>query len=411
MGQLNPPAIDPGMIRQHLDLLFRGTAGYAPIRLLEEKGGLPFKKRLPFVAIDSHLLDRVVSAAEIAARHGAGTFVVPGTVLAPGRAKAEDVVQSTCLLVDLDAGDIAAARLHLERNVGSPTLVVRSGGLTDDGQPRLHLYWRLAEVASGDGLALLGRLRGELARKVGGDTAFGSMHQPIRLAGSLHAKNANRRLVEIADRTEQLFELHDLAAAVSAMPALDGCPAALKIDTGGKGPTASDLKTRRIRSEAKDDLTRFEAIGKVIGHWLHVVRSGRETLEQAWVRVMEHNAAAIDPPWSEEKLRASFEAILKRDVQAHGPMPTFHGDGSCADDGVEEADLVATVPSSEVLPEAIFVSEDDLADRFVQRFRRELRFVTARGTWMCWTGKVWKPDETKRAIHRINLQSGGRNPE
>lgn len=399
MDEQSLPAINPSMIRQHLDLMFCGTEGYVPVRLLEEKGGAAFKRRLPFEMIDDGLASRVIALASVAAEQGAGTFVVPGTVLSPRRARAEDITHSTCLLVDLDAGDIAMARLHLETHLGPATAVVKSGGVTENGQPRLHLYWRLDAVASGDDLKLLSNLRGEVARKAGGDHSFASMHQPIRLAGSIHAKNGNRRLVEIIDLTDRAYTMSDLAVAVAEMPALAGSPPTIKIDTGSKRPTATDLKTRRIRSEGKDDVTRFEAVGKVIGHWLHTVRSGRITLDEAWGHVEEHNAACIQPPWDQGKLRTSFDALLKRDIEDHGPMPDLyqpidHGGASIAgNDKHSQGGLQA----------AVFVSEDDLADRFVMRFRSGLRFVPARGAWMLWTGSVWEQDETRSSFDRVRM--------
>ncbi|MCO5156689.1 MAG: hypothetical protein M9945_08025 [Aquamicrobium sp.] len=70
-------------------------------------------------------------------------FVAPGTVSAPGDAKAESIVQTQVVLVDLDNGDIGAKRDHLVQHLGCPTLEVASGGVTAEGQRKLHLYWRL----------------------------------------------------------------------------------------------------------------------------------------------------------------------------------------------------------------------------------------------------------------------------
>ena len=51
------------------------------------------------------------------------------------------------LVVDLDEGDISAKRDHLIRNLGPATLTIESGGLTEAGQPKLHLWWKLTEPA------------------------------------------------------------------------------------------------------------------------------------------------------------------------------------------------------------------------------------------------------------------------
>ena len=404
MDQAAPITIDPGMIARHVDLLFRGTDGFVPVRLLMEKDGVEVRNHLPFEPVTADLSSRITAKAQRAATSGAGTFVVPGTVIQVGSAKASDIAQMSCVLVDLDKGDIATARAHLEAHIGQPSLVVRSGGLTADGQHRIHLYWRLTEVVKGDHLARLCAVRGLLAAKVGGDPSFSSAHQPIRLAGSIYAKSKVQRLVAIIDQADVTYSFADFERMVSAMPSLPGLePSRIKIDTGRKGPTAAELKLTRVRSEGQDEITRFEAIGKVIGHWLNVVRSGRMTLADAWLRVEEHNAARIDPPWETTRLRKSFDALLKRDIASHGPMPNFGQLVVSASPDNEEAFGHEGGSQTAVLPEAVFLSEDDLADRFVTRFRSELRYVPARGAWMVWTGRSWKQDETRLASNSVRL--------
>src|SRR5690606_1159605 len=151
---------------------------------------------------DDRLAEMLARQASWAANADMALFVVPGTVENPGDARAEHILQTQVLLVDLDHGDIAAKRAHLERHVGRPTLVVASGGVTAEGQRKLHLYWRLTEPAEGEDVARVCRLRQTIAAKVGGDPAFKSAHQPIRVAGSIHAKGGSRRLVEIVDHAE-----------------------------------------------------------------------------------------------------------------------------------------------------------------------------------------------------------------
>ena len=404
MGQDAPITVDPEMIARHVDLLFRGTDGFVPVRLLMEKDGIEVRNHLPFEPVAADLSSRITAKAERAATSGAGTFVVPGTVVQPGSAKASDVAQMSCFLVDLDKGDIAAARAHLEAHVGRPSLVVQSGGLTAEGQHRIHLYWRLSEVAKGDHLTRLCAVRGLLAAKVGGDPSFSSAHQPIRLAGSIYAKSKVQRLVAIIDQAEVTYLFADIDRTVTAMPNLPGLePSRIKIGTGRNGPTAAELKLTRIRSEGQDEITRFEAIGKVIGHWLNIVRSGRLTLADAWLRVEEHNAACVDPPWETARLRNSFDALLKRDIASHGPMPNLGRLAVSPKEVDGEGFGQESVPHNIVLPEVVSLSEDDLAERFVMRFRRELRFVPARGAWMLWTGRSWKPDETRLATNGVRL--------
>jgi putative DNA primase/helicase len=404
MNRATPITVDPEMIARHVELLFRDTDGFVPVRLLMEKDGVEVRKYLPFEPVAADLSTRIITRAQRAAASGAGTFVVPGTVAQAGSAKASDIAQMRCVLVDLDKGNIAAARTHLEAHVGKPSLVVQSGGLTAEGQHRIHLYWRLSEVVKGDDLARLCAVRGLLAAKVGGDPSFDSAHQPIRLAGSIYAKSKVQRLVAIIDQADISHSFADIDRMVSAMPTLPGLePSRIKIDTGRKGPTAAELKLTRIRSEGQDEITRIDAIGKVIGHWLNVVRSGRMTLADAWLRVEEHNAACVDPPWETSRLRKSFDALLKRDIASHGPMPNFGQLVVSPPTDDENVSGQENASQAAVLPEVVFLSEDDLADRFVSRFRRELRYVPARGAWMVWTGRSWKQDETRLASNGVRL--------
>ena len=262
-------------------------------------------------------------------------------------------------MVDLDKGDIAAAKAHLDAHLGQASMVVKSGGQTDAGQTRVHLYWRLSEVVSGANLARLCELRGILADKVGGDHAFTSAHQPIRIAGTIYGKSKVRRLVEIIDQADSVYSLSEIGRAVCAMPPLDGLPISrLRIDTGSKGPSAADLKLTKIRSDGRDEITRFAAVGKVIGHWLHVVRSGRITLDEAWGHVQEHNAACIDPPWELSRLRASFDAFLKRDIDSHGRMPNLDRLVASGDVDDEQSSQDAETSAASGVPGAVFLSED-----------------------------------------------------
>ncbi|WP_157733581.1 hypothetical protein [Antarctobacter heliothermus] len=54
------------------------------------------------------------------------------------------------VVIDLDTGGTAGKCDHAVRHLGtSSTLQVASGGITEAGQSKRHLYWRLTEVASG----------------------------------------------------------------------------------------------------------------------------------------------------------------------------------------------------------------------------------------------------------------------
>ena len=199
---------DPEQIAVFLDVVFGYCEGWVPLRGFVDKGqGIDGRPHNAWIEIDDSLLEKAVSFAGWAAREGAAFYVVPGTVAETGKAKAADVLQMQTVLVDLDAGDIAAKLDHLIRHLGEPTLLVESGGRTPDGLDKLHVWWRLSEPAEGEDIALLCRLRGDIAVKVGGDTHFRSAHQPIRLAGSVYHKGGFKRLVNIRRHSPRV-EVH-----------------------------------------------------------------------------------------------------------------------------------------------------------------------------------------------------------
>ena len=133
---------DEASIRTFVKFLFSQCVGWAAIREFSEKGQAPKPARTPFFPINDDLPSRVINEASPAAIDGLGLYIVPGTVAAEGKAKAADVTAMTNVLVDLDRRDVQSYREHLVSHLGPPSLEVASGGMTEVGQQRLHLYWR-----------------------------------------------------------------------------------------------------------------------------------------------------------------------------------------------------------------------------------------------------------------------------
>ena len=89
-----------------------------------------------------------------------------------------------CFRLECDAHPQEACA-KLEQILGPASIVVRSGGRWTDPQTgersdKLHLHWRLAEPATGKGLALLKRARTLATRLVGGDPSNVPIVHPIR---------------------------------------------------------------------------------------------------------------------------------------------------------------------------------------------------------------------------------------
>ena len=175
---------DPAQIAKFMQVVFGYCDGLIPVRSFIDKGqGIDGRPHNIWLEADHSAPEKMATFATWASREGAAVYVIPGTVAAPGQAKATDILQMQTVVVDLDTGDIAAKRAHLERHLGSASIVVESGGVTAEGQRKCHVWWALTEPAEGDDIARVSRLRGDIAAKVGGDMHFRSTHQPIRVAG------------------------------------------------------------------------------------------------------------------------------------------------------------------------------------------------------------------------------------
>jgi hypothetical protein len=222
------------------------------------------------------------------------------------------------IIVDLDAGDIPAKLEHLVSSLGQPTLIVESGGRTKDGANKLHVWWKLTEVAEGEDLARLCKLRGEIAIKVGGDTHFRSAHQPIRVAGSVYHKHGFQRVVQIRQHNEVEVDLADFGDRVAEMSATPGVGMAPTSDTPDK-PALGSVLTTPVREGAQDDWSRFEGASAAIGHFIRMVHEGRMTPDEGWQGICGYNAAMLRPSWPEERLKTESDRLWAKHVEKNGP--------------------------------------------------------------------------------------------
>jgi hypothetical protein len=289
-------AVDRDAIRVYCEVVFGYLEGLVPIRLLAETGTGDRKPRFEFPRVD-RVMERLLVCSPRVASEGLGVFVVPGTVVKAGSARADDVVQCGTILVDLDDGDIKAKREYLAVHLGAPSPEVASGGTTDGGEAKLHLYWRLTGPADGDALGDVTEIRRLIAEKVGGDPSFGSLHQSIRVAGTIHGKHGRQSSVRLIEHPANEYELCDLREAAKVLPPMPGLPNPNSGRRTRIGPTARQLATTRVRAAGQDGITRFDALSSVIGHWLRNARTGSCSIEEAWRAVEEHNAAMVVPPW------------------------------------------------------------------------------------------------------------------
>lgn len=311
---------DPAKIAQFMQVVFGYCDGLIPVRSFIDKGqGIDGRPHNIWLEADQAAPEKMATFATWASREGAAVYVIPGTVAASGQAKAAEILQMQTVVVDLDTGNIAAKRAHLERHLGAPTMVVESGGVTPEGQRKCHVWWALTEPAEGEDIARVCRLRGDIAAKVGGDMHFRSAHQPIRVAGSVYYKNSLKTQVRIGELNAALErDLDEFVEAVTDMPPAPGVSLQPEFTHSDK-PAIDDVLMTPVREGAQDDWSRFEGASAAIGHFIRMVHEGRMTKDEGWEGICGYNAAMLRPQWPVERLKRESERLWERHVEKYGP--------------------------------------------------------------------------------------------
>ena len=330
--QEDPFGIEPDaeQLSVFLDVVFGYCEGLIPVRGFVDKGqGRDGKPNNIWIEADASAFDKLKTFATWAWREGAALYVIPGTVAAQGQARAHEVIQMQAIVVDLDAGDILAKLAHLVLHLGTPTLVVESGGRTPEGSLKLHVWWKLTEAATGDDLTTLCRLRGDIAMKVGGDTHFRSAHQPIRVAGSVYHKGGFQRLVQIREHNAIEVDLTDFGERVSAMPFIPGMGAEPPPEGHAK-PSIDAILTTPVHEGGADAWTRFEGASAAIGHYVRLVHEGKLSPNDGWEAICQYNAAMLRPAWPIERLQQEADRIWALHVKKNGPALLRNDEGVAA---------------------------------------------------------------------------------
>jgi hypothetical protein len=266
--------------------------------------------------------------------HG-GCFIVPA-VVKPGAVIARDVTLDkvaalTAIVLDLDSGDIDDKVHHAVTALGPPTMTVASGGETDAGMVKRHLYWLLSEPS--EEVERVAALRKMLAAKCGGDQSFGRATQVVRVPGTVHAKNGVAKLCRIIEQNDTELHLDDAAEAIEAMLPMPGLPVAaaplLSMAAGmmdfsraaGMEPGRAVDALHRDVHAGGEDLTRWGEFSKVCGFYIAEVRGGRLTADQAVEAAYGWMLAHMVPPWPRQRFEQEFQGLIRKDVQNHGPFP------------------------------------------------------------------------------------------
>ncbi len=344
--QENAQFVDPDQIREHLELIFAGVEWTRDrligIRGIGEKG--TFKEAhhreddFNCPLYDSDPMTWAASHAERWAQWHVATFIVP-CVLKARKGTAENVELFSCVLVDLDDGNTDERLAWLQENVAPPTMVIASGGVTDCGTAKRHVYFGLTEPTA-DVRAVV-TLRDTLARKAGGDISmglgvegnpFGRAHQPIRIAGTCHAKDGMAKACHILERNpEAVYNLSALALLAAAAPkspwAIEDRPAVTTVPSAQGAfsfqPERPSDTTRALNTdvfEGGTDRTRWGVFSEVAGFHLSCARRGNMTVEKARADTMGWMEQHMIPPWPPERANAEFDGLLAVELRKGGPI-------------------------------------------------------------------------------------------
>ncbi len=316
--------IDEQMVEKYMDMLFEYCdGGYVALRGFPDKGGQDTSQNLPFYKVDEeNIHDLCIKfVKEQFECHGAA-YVVPCTFKEKGNAKNENVSETQVILVDIDDGEIQRKYEHLRRHLGEPTLIVQSGGVTNEGEKKLHLYWKLSEAISGEDLETVREIREKIAIKASTDTSFKRLSQPIRIAGSIYQKNQENKLVTIQEYSNKEYELSDLLENVEDMPPLESLNAEKNPNNKNTKtkPNIDTILTQKVHKGGVDGYTRFDAITRVIYYWIWCAHKGIITVEEALENVKGYNLANVVPPKDEKWLEDEFNRILKKHCKQHGDI-------------------------------------------------------------------------------------------
>lgn len=279
-----------------------------------------------------------------AAHHVAG-FIVPAVLTAEahggtGGGALDKVELLTAIILDIDSGDVTAKAKYATDRLGQPSMIVASGGKTDEGKFKAHLYWLLSEPT--DEVERVAALRKTLAAKVGGDQSFGRATQVVRVPGSVHAKHGKATVCRILDRCANDYDLGELAEIIEDMAAMPGlqlsAPSSPALSMVGgmdftpRQHTAVAALHRDI-NEGGEDLTRWGEFSKVAGFNISEIRAGRMTPEAAYTALNGWVLSHMVPPWPQARVDQEFRALWNRDLATHGafPSPTIPWSNVAAD--------------------------------------------------------------------------------
>lgn len=278
--------------------------------------------------------ERAQDLCEKWAMYEHGAFVIPA-ILKDRSATASNVKALTAVMVDIDSGNTLEKLKWLFKHLGRPTMVVKSGGRTTCNNYKVHCYYALTTPCEEIGRVVI--LRDKLARAVGGDLSFGlgtdnnpygRAHQPIRIAGSVHAKNSNPITCTIDDGSYEPFEIDWLETKISRLPSaewtLKKAPKVydIKENSGSLfSPEASYAPSGEYKNAFENEIheggepphTRWHTFNTVAGEHIRQFRLGELSESEARIKTWDWMETKMVPPWPENKFDQQWNGLVNYD--------------------------------------------------------------------------------------------------
>ncbi|WPX99961.1 PolA-like exonuclease/polymerase domain protein (plasmid) [Candidatus Megaera polyxenophila] len=186
---------------QHIHLLFdrANEEHHINIRLLKEKEK-PINRFYLLSDIFSNNAETIKKITNLVYNKnldGYKVCLLPCTLNSKNNATTDKISGSGVIVLDIDSGNIEYKLEKLINHFGVPTFTIKSGGITEEGCSKVHVYYRLSEFQTGDNLERLIKLRGDIASAIGADISFYNSTQIIALLGTINVKYDNKPIVEI----------------------------------------------------------------------------------------------------------------------------------------------------------------------------------------------------------------------
>jgi len=343
---INNININKNYLKTFFHVVFSSCSGLIPCRSFTEKGNKHQKApHNTWIEANDDFITNATDFANLANREKMAFYVIPGTVLKEGQAGSRHVIEMQTLLVDIDTGNTEKKLGILSSKLGTPTMIVESGGITTDGNRKLHVYWQLVKSVKDQELQKLLQLRYQVALLIGGDTHFKSAHQPIRVAGSVYHKGGGAgKLVKIRIFEPVEYDLEELICNAQTLP-----NAKNRAITTGTKLSFKEVIASRVYANADGEQTRFANLQRITGFWLRRYHDGIISKDQAWEEICAYNMANVIPPWQQHRLKQLVDGLWTKHITECGKAKNAEKETS----QINSYSLKSFLDDSSQLPEDI----------------------------------------------------------